>query len=117
MEKKVSVKHSKFKVGDRVRIVKKKITSEKGYITNWTEEVLHIVEIQNTNPVTYKVKDWNEEVIENSFYEPQLQKASQDVFRIEKVIQKKGRRALVIWKEYPDAFNSWVPIDDLTTLG
>ena len=32
----------KFKVGDKVRISKKKGTFEKGYLPNWTEEVFSI---------------------------------------------------------------------------
>ena len=35
--------------------------------------------------MTYKLKDLNGENIEGSFYEPELQKSSQQVFRIEKV--------------------------------
>ena len=74
-----------------------------------------IVEIQNTNRVTYKVKDLNGESVDRSFYEPELQKTTQDVFRIEKLIRRKGQRAFVKWKGYHNTFNSWV--DNLTTLG
>ena len=35
----------KFKVGDRVRISKKKTTFEKGYTPNWTEEVFEITHV------------------------------------------------------------------------
>ena len=102
-----------IKVGDRVRIYKKKTTFEKVYTPNWTKEVFEIIDIQNTNPVTYKVKDLNGEPDDGSFYEPELQ-TTQDVFRIEKVIRRKGQRAFVKWKGYPNTFNSWV--DNLTTL-
>ena len=98
----------KFNIGDRGRIAEKKTTFKKD-TPNWTEEVFEVVDIQNTNLVTYKVKDWNGEVMEGSFYEPELQKTSQDVFHIE-VIRKEGRRALVKQKGYPDTFNSWVPM-------
>ena len=100
----------KFKVGDKVRIVKKKTTFEKGYTPNWTEEVFEIIEIQNTNPVTYRIKDWNGDEIDGSFYGQELQKTSQEVFRIEKVIRRdnKNQRVLVKWMGYPDSFNSWV---------
>lgn len=95
---------------------KKKTTFEKGYTPNWTEEVFEITYVQNTNPVTYRLKDWNRDAIDGSFYEPELQKTSQEVFRIEKVIRRKGRRVLVKWKGYPEAFNSWVSSDDVTDL-
>ena len=33
---------------------------------------------------------------------------SKNIYRIEKIIPKKGDKALVKWKGYPDEFNSWV---------
>ena len=48
----------KLKVGDRVRISKKKTIFEKGYTPNWTEEVFEITHVQDTTPVTYKIKDF-----------------------------------------------------------
>ena len=88
----------------------KKTIFEKGYTPNWTEEVFEITHVQDTTPVTYKIKDWNGVAIDGSFYEPELQKTSQDVFRIEKVIQRRGQRALAKWEGYPNTFNSWVSI-------
>ena len=85
----------RFSVGDRVRITKKKKTFEKGYTTRWTEEIFTITKIQNTKPITYKIADLNGKEIVGSFYEPELQKTEQQVFRIEKVIEKKGNKSLV----------------------
>ena len=106
----------KFKVGDKVRISKcKRKVFDKGYTPNWTEEVFIIDKIQYTNAITYKLKDLNNEEIQGSFYEPELLKAKQDIFRIEKVIRKdhKKKQALVKWKRYSDDFNSRIPIKDL----
>ena len=48
---------------------------------NWTEEVFTFdYKIQYTNPITYKLKDLNNEEIESSFYEPELLKEKQDIF-------------------------------------
>ena len=47
----------KFHVDDQVRITKKKKQFEKGYTTNWTEEVFTVTEVQPTYPYTYKLKD------------------------------------------------------------
>ena len=106
----------KFSVGDEVRISKKKKVFEKGYTTRWTEEVFTIVKIQNTNPVTYKIADLQGEEIDGTFYEPELQKTEQQVFRIEKVIKKEKGKSLVKWKGYSDKFNSWVNNKDLIDL-
>ena len=48
-----------------------------------------------TNPVTYLIKDLNNVPIKGSFYKQELQKTSQEIFRISKVIGKKGQKALV----------------------
>ena len=79
----------KFKAGDEVRIFKyKRKTFDKGYIPNWTEEVFTEDKIQNTDPITNKIKDLNSEKIKRSFYTEELLRAKQDVFRIDKVIRR-----------------------------
>ena len=91
---------------------------DKGYTPNWTEEVFTVDKIQYTNPITYKIKDLRGEVIKGSFYEPELLKAKQDAFRIDKVIRRdyNKKQALVSWKGYSDDFNSWIPIKDLKNI-
>ena len=102
-----------FSIGDKVRISKKKNTFEKGYTTRWTEEIFTIVEVKHTSPVTYKIADLNGEEIQGTFYEPELQKTSQEIFRIEKVIKRGKKKSLVKWKGYSDDFNSWVDNKDI----
>ena len=109
----------KFQVGEKVRISKyKRKLFDRGYTENWSEEVFIIDKIQYTNPITYKLKDLNNEEIKGSFYEPELLKAKQEIFRIDKVIRRdyKKKQALVKWKGYNDTFNSWIPIKDLVAV-
>ena len=109
----------KFKPGDKVRISKyKRNVFDKGYTPNWTEEMLTVDRIQYTNPITYKLKDQNDEEIQGSFYEQELLRAKQDVFRIDKVIRRdyKKKQALVKWKGYSDEFNTWIPMKDLKNI-
>jgi len=55
-------------VGDKVRISKyKRKVFDKGYTRNWTEEIFTVDKIQYTSPVTYKLKDLNNEEIQGSF--------------------------------------------------
>jgi hypothetical protein len=64
----------KFKVDDHIRISKYKYTFNNKYEPNWTRETLVVSEILNTQPVTYKIKDLNNEEIIGSFYNKELQK-------------------------------------------
>ena len=106
----------KFSVGDKVRRSKKKKTFEKGYTTRWTEEIFTIVEVKRMSPLTYKIADLNREEITGTFYEPKLQKTSQELFRIEKVIKRGKKKSLVKWKGYPDDFNAWVDNKDIVNI-
>ncbi|XP_033122108.1 uncharacterized protein LOC117121113, partial [Anneissia japonica] len=105
----------KFELGDKVRISKNKLTFEKGYIPNWTEEIFIVHKRRKTPLPTYKLRDWNDEEIQGSFYEAELQKVTKsddDIFKIEKVIRKRKRGGktefFVKWLGYPAKFNSWV---------
>jgi len=106
----------KYKVGDRVRISKKKGTFEKGYTPRWTEETFTVSEVKHTVPVTYKISDYSNSEIQGTFYEPELQKTEQETYRIEKVIRKKGDKSFVKWLGYPDTFNSWVKTADINSI-
>ena len=93
-------KDPKFKVGDCVRISKYKNIFAKGYTRNWSEEGLIITRFKDTVPWTYAIIDLNGKPIAGSFYEKELQKPSQQKFRIEKVIKRKGEKLYVKWKGY-----------------
>ena len=108
ISKKINYKDPKFKVGDRVKISKYKNIFAKGYMSNWSEEVFVIKKVKNTIPWTYVINDLNGEKIIGTFYEKELQKTSQEEFRIEKVIRRKGDKLYVKWKGYDNSFNSWV---------
>ena len=71
---------------DRVKISKYKNIFAKGYTQNWSEEVFVVIKIKNTVPWTYVISDLNGEPITGSFYEKELQKNSQEKFRIEKIV-------------------------------
>ena len=109
-----SIKTSpKFEVGDHVRISKYKNIFAKEYTPNWLEEVFVINKIKNTVPWTYAISDLNGEEITGSFYEKELQKTSQNEFRIEKVLKRKGDKLYVKWKGYDNSFNSWINKKDI----
>lgn len=66
--------HTKFNVGDLVRISMAKRTFEKGYTPKWSKEIFMIIGVRNTYPVpTYNLIDVNGEKIKGSFYDEELQ--------------------------------------------
>lgn len=111
-------------IGDKVRISKVKSVFAKGYLPNWTEEIFTVAEINRKfSPTTYKLRDYNNELIEGSFYRHEIQPIihdDDDSFIIEKVIQRRKRGAelwyLVKWMGYPSSMNSWVRRSDIFRL-
>ena len=69
-----------------------------------------------TIPVTCKITDYNGEEIQGSFYEQELQKTKQDIFRIANIIKQQGNKSLVKWLGYNDSFNSWADNKDINKL-
>ena len=65
-------KLGKYKLNDKVRLLKTKRIFEKGYTSKWTEEIFTIAEVGPTTPVTYRVMDLNNEEIQGKFYEWEL---------------------------------------------
>ena len=87
--------------------------TSKEYTQKWSEEVFVVNKIKATIPWTYVISDLNGEPITGSFFGKELRKTSQEKFRIEKVIKRKGDKLYVKWKEYDDSFNSWINKKDL----
>ena len=116
----IPITKPKFKIGDKVRISRTKALFEKGYLPNWTEELYVTDKVQKTIPPTYKLKDLLDEEIEGGFYEKELQKSDQEVYRVEKVIRKKKidgiEHGLVKWSGYSEKHNRWIPVKDLEKL-
>ena len=110
----------KFKVGDEVRITRKKKLFEKGYTPNWTNNIYTIDKLLPTLPPTYKIKTDRGDVLEGSFYEQELQLNKVDHFMIEKILGwkniKKKKYGLVKWVGYDDSYNTWEPEKEIKDL-
>ena len=114
----------KFKVGDWVRITKKKRTFEKGYLPNWTEEIFRVVRRVARRPPVYQLNEYDGTVLKGTFYEPELERirhqGQQQVFRVERILRRRGRgrgqEALVRWSGWPAKYDQWVPVADLQEL-
>ena len=69
-------------VNDHVRISKYKKSFAQGYTPDWSEEIFVIKGIKNTVSWKYVINDLNSGEIIETFYEKELQKKNQKVFRI-----------------------------------
>ena len=63
-----------FKVGDYVRNADKQNIFSKGYTSNWNRELFKVIEVLNTQPLTYKIEDMYGEIIEGKHYEQEISK-------------------------------------------
>ena len=103
-----------------MRISRIKGIFEHGFLPNWSEQIYKIHKINNSTPITYLLEDLQGEIIIGSFYNEELQKTSQEVYRIEKVLRKKKingiEHGLVKWIGYSDKFNEWLPVSKLQKI-
>ena len=72
-----------------------------------------IKKIKNIIPWTYIISDLKGEESVGTFYEKELQKTNQKEFIIKKVINRKGDKLYVEWKDYDSSFNSWIENEDI----
>ena len=119
-EKSLNPKY-RFAVGDKVRISRQKGIFEKGYATNFTEEIFTVAERINRIPPVYRLKDTTGEVIDGVFYGKEMVKVlnEDDVFIIEKILRNRIRNGIkevyVKWKGYPSSQNSWEPASNIVS--
>ena len=81
----------RFRVCDKILIIKKKRNFEKVYTPRWPEDIFEVSQIIITKPPKYRLKDFSGEEIQCP---TELQKKSQDIFRIEKVLRGRTRDSI-----------------------
>ncbi|VDI00388.1 uncharacterized protein [Mytilus edulis] len=123
--KKTEIKRRKksfrYKINDLVRLTFKSHPFQRGYLQKWTEEIFKISRRYfRQNLSLYKVVDLQNDEIEGTFQDSEVQKVRKDgdtIWKIEKVVkrrQKNGvKQVLVRWLGYPKKFDSWVPALDI----
>jgi len=105
----ITTSKPKFKVGDHVRVSKYKHLFEKGFTPNFTAESFVVTAVKPTNPVTYRLKDYQGQPIQGGFYQEELTSVKYpDVYLIEKVLKRRGNRLFVKWLGFDSSHNSWI---------
>jgi Integrase core domain len=116
-------KNQKIKVGDMVRIARKKNTFDKASeTTTFTRELFKVKSISRNNPLagkmhtTYKLQDLMGEDITSIHYPQEIVRVTpRDEWAVEKVLKTKTVNGQVMefvkWLGYPNKFNSWIQGD------
>lgn len=115
---------AKFNVGDYVRITKYKHIFQKGYESNWSDEIFVVSSVIFRTPrLVYTIKDLQGEEVVGTFYDRELQKVVYDPtieYKIDKIIRTRyygvKQEVLVKWKGYPNKFNSWISASTLKEI-
>ena len=82
----------KFDIGDKVRIVKKKKTFEKGYTPNWSEELFVIDKQLDTSPVTYSLKTLKEKISKVVFMNKNFRRVVKRYLQLRRSLNKTLRK-------------------------
>ena len=115
----IQVRKPKLNVRDTVRLATTRATFQKGYLPKWTEEIFVVAQAISGDPPYYHIKDLNNETLEGTFYDSELQKINKndDTYQIERIVKtrtrRKERQYLIKWVGYPESFNSWVRERDM----
>lgn len=106
---------AKFRVGEYVRMSKKRMAFDKSYTPNWTTEVFTVRKVQyNTDPITYLLKSFRDEEMLGSVYAEELQHVSNpNEYLVEKILRRKNGYVYVKWLGFDKKHNSWIPEKDL----
>lgn len=107
----------KYKVGDWVRVARKKNVFEKGFDARFSYQPYKIRQVNVGEPVTYYLKERNGEKVLGAWYEQELQKTEvPDTGFVQQVVKKKGNKSLVRWRGIPPSYDTWIPTAELESL-
>ena len=114
----ITNKIPKFKINNLVRISLKRrqlFDKPSGNI-KWSEELFKFHSIHNSNVITYKIKDLNDEIIKGIFYEKELQntKNTSGEYIIEKILNTNKNKVYFSWRNYNSSFDSWIDKNAIT---
>ena len=103
----------KYEINDLVRISLKRrdIFDKPSGNIKWSEELFKIYDTNISDVIMYKLKDMNDEIIEGSFYEKELQKTKNTTGEY---IIEKNNKIYVKWRGYNNSFNSWIDKNYIT---
>ena len=114
----------RFKIGQICRVAWDRTVFSRGYGQTFSNELYKVSSIKTNLPIfMYKVKpvslNDDEPIVKGSFYENELQDVNfeDDYFAIDRIIKTfpKKKTALVSYQDFPESFNSIVPLSQIKT--
>ncbi len=110
----------KYKIGAKVRIPFTKGKFDRQYDQKWSSEIFTVYKrhLRSGIPV-YSLTDWNDDVIDGSFYSKELQLVTShadQLYTVEKILKRKGNKVFVKWTGWNKKFNSWIPASQVEYL-
>ena len=111
-------KKPKYTIGTYVR-AKKHGIFKRSYDEQFDSNFYIIHDIKKNLPFPmYALKDPNGTILDDLYYESEIQPYTSEIWKIEKVVRrrKRGRKneSLVKWLGFPDEQNSWIDDRDLS---
>lgn len=118
----IKPKKISFKIGDKVRISKLRNKFSRGYKERFNKEIFKIYKISSNKkiPLYYLTTYDESDNIKGGFYAFELAKVDDEVFRAEKIIDKRQNQQgenelLVKWDGFDESYNSWIKESQLKT--
>ena len=115
-----TTKQSTIKAGALVRVSKVREKFDKGYLPNWSQELLVVDKAEPGALPLYSLKDLDGEKLDGRFYAEEIQqiaKPEEDICRIEAVLGSRRRagkgQVLVRRRRFPAKFDSWLNAKDV----
>lgn len=104
---------AKFNVGEVVRVAYTRGKFDKGYISNFSDEVFKIRKVNFGYPVTYVIEDLNKLPLPRRYYNQELSLSDESrIRRVKKILRKRevqgNTEYLVQWLDLPSEYNSWI---------
>lgn len=100
---------ARYSVGDYVRVSKKRFVFTRGFYPSWSAELFRIYRVNPKHPVTYILSNYDgSEIIQGAFYEQELLRTkNKDIFLVDKILKRKGRKVLIRWLGYGPKYDTW----------
>ncbi len=113
-----------YEVNDLVRISHIKRAFQREYDQRWTGEVFIIRRrfVRDRLPL-YELKDWNNDRVQGTYYQSELQKViipRDTLFVVDEIVGRRTRRGVrevkVRWLYWPEEHDEWIKESDLVDL-